>query len=164
MQAKHNAQRCPNCNALNTFLGYSPGDHAPCRDCRHPVLVEGERPDGSVVAAAAENAPTGLKWWECMAALDAHRVIVGVTKPNTLAEMAPKPDMVNHPPHYTNHPSGVECIEITEHMNFCLGNAMKYIWRAGEKGDALEDLKKARWYLDREIARIEKTQENDERE
>lgn len=62
-------------------------------------------------------------------------------------------DPVNHPRHYTGHPSGVECITITEHMNFCLGNAMKYIWRAGEKGDAIEDLKKARWYLDREIAR-----------
>ena len=62
-------------------------------------------------------------------------------------------DPVNHPAHYTGHPSGVECITVTEHMNFCLGNAMKYIWRAGEKGDALEDLKKARWYIDREIAR-----------
>jgi hypothetical protein len=53
------------------------------------------------------------------------------------------------------HPSGVECIQITEHMNFCLGNAVKYIWRAGLKdghGD-VEDLKKARWYIDREIAR-----------
>lgn len=60
-------------------------------------------------------------------------------------------DVVNHPRHYTQHPSGVECITVTEHMNFCLGNAMKYIWRAGEKGDALEDLRKARWYLDREI-------------
>ena len=65
-------------------------------------------------------------------------------------------DPVNHPKHYTGHPSGVECIQITEHMNFCLGNAMKYIWRAGEKGDALEDLRKARWYLDREIKRREK--------
>lgn len=62
-------------------------------------------------------------------------------------------DPVNHPKHYTKHPSGVECITVTEHMNFCLGNAMKYIWRAGEKGDALEDLRKARWYLDREIER-----------
>ena len=62
-------------------------------------------------------------------------------------------DPVNHPKHYTAHPSGVECITVTEHMNFCLGNAMKYIWRAGEKGDALEDLRKARWYLDREIER-----------
>lgn len=62
-------------------------------------------------------------------------------------------DMVNHPPHYTDHPSGVECIDITEHMNFCLGNAIKYIWRADLKADAVEDLEKARWYLDREIER-----------
>lgn len=60
-----------------------------------------------------------------------------------------------NPQHYRSHPSGVECIEITEHMNFCLGNALKYIWRAGLKGEALEDLRKARWYVDREIARIE---------
>ena len=62
-------------------------------------------------------------------------------------------DPVNHPRHYTEHPSGVECIQITEHMNFCLGNAVKYIWRAGLKHDTVEDLQKARWYLDREIAR-----------
>jgi hypothetical protein len=65
-------------------------------------------------------------------------------------------DAVNHPAHYTAHPSGVECIAITEHMGFCLGNAVKYIWRADLKhDDALEDLRKARWYLDREIARRE---------
>ena len=64
--------------------------------------------------------------------------------------------VVNHPPHYTGHPSGVECITVTEHMNFCLGNAMKYIWRAGEKGDAVEDLKKAAWYINREIERLTK--------
>jgi hypothetical protein len=61
--------------------------------------------------------------------------------------------MVNKPPHYTDHPSGVECIEIAEHMNFCLGNALKYIWRADLKGNAVEDLKKARFYIDREIER-----------
>lgn len=60
-------------------------------------------------------------------------------------------DAVNHPKHYTNHPSGVECIQITEHMNFCLGNAVKYIWRADLKADAIEDLEKARWYIDREL-------------
>jgi len=62
---------------------------------------------------------------------------------------------VNHPPHYTVHPSGIECIQITEHMNFCQGNAVKYIWRAGLKGNPVEDLLKARWYIDREIARLE---------
>ena len=63
-------------------------------------------------------------------------------------------DPVNHPKHYTTHPSGVECIEVTEHMNFCVGNAIKYLWRAGLKGEQVEDLRKARWYIDREIARI----------
>lgn len=65
-------------------------------------------------------------------------------------------DNINHPSHYTSHPSGVECIQITEHMNFCLGNAVKYLWRAGLKDNALEDLKKAAWYINREIERIEK--------
>ncbi len=63
-------------------------------------------------------------------------------------------DPVNHPKHYTAHPSGVECIEVTEHMNFCVGNAIKYLWRSGLKGEQIEDLRKARWYIDREIARI----------
>lgn len=56
-------------------------------------------------------------------------------------------DMVNHPPHYKKY--SIECIEITEHLSFCLGNAVKYIYRAGEKGDAIEDIKKALWYLNR---------------
>ena len=64
-------------------------------------------------------------------------------------------DTVNHPPHYTAHPSKIECIQITEHMNFCLGNAIKYLWRAYLKHDAIEDLKKAVWYVNREIERRE---------
>lgn len=64
-------------------------------------------------------------------------------------------DPVNHPKHYCSHPSGTECITITEHMTFLLGNAMKYIWRADDK-NGLEDLRKARWYLDREIANRER--------
>lgn len=61
-------------------------------------------------------------------------------------------DMVSHPPHYTAHPSGIECIQITEHMNFCLGNAVKYLWRADLK-NGIEDLEKAAWYIAREIER-----------
>lgn len=60
---------------------------------------------------------------------------------------------VDHPFHYTAHPSGVECIQITEHMNFCLGNAVKYIWRASLKGKERQDLEKAIWYLQRELGR-----------
>lgn len=70
--------------------------------------------------------------------------------------MSDTTDMVNHPPHYTAHPSGIEAITICEHFNFCVGNAIKYLWRAGLKGDALEDLKKAEWYVKREIERREK--------
>lgn len=60
-------------------------------------------------------------------------------------------DVVSQPPHYTAHPSGIECIQVTEHMGFNLGNAIKYIWRCDLKQDAIEDLKKAKWYIEREI-------------
>lgn len=64
-------------------------------------------------------------------------------------------DEVNHPKHYTAHPSGVECIQITEQMGFNLGNAIKYVWRADLKDNAVQDLKKAVWYIEREIKRRE---------
>jgi len=70
-------------------------------------------------------------------------------------------DAIN-PNHYKNGASRcecgktIECIHITESMNFCLGNAIKYIWRADYKNNAIEDLKKARWYIDREISKREK--------
>lgn len=61
---------------------------------------------------------------------------------------------VDHPPHYNQSPSGVECITVVEHMPFNVGNAVKYLWRAGHKADVLEDLEKAAWYVDREIQRV----------
>lgn len=68
----------------------------------------------------------------------------------------PNVDMVNHPPHYKQHPSGIECIQITEHMGFNLGNAVKYIWRADLKSNVVEDLKKAIWYIQRELEKRER--------
>ena len=62
-------------------------------------------------------------------------------------------DAVNQPKHYTAHPSGIECIQVTEHMGFNLGNALKYIWRCDLKKDAIEDLNKAIWYIQRELAK-----------
>jgi len=64
-------------------------------------------------------------------------------------------DPINHPVHYTAHPSGIECIDVTRHMGFNLGNAVKYIWRADLKNNAIEDLKKAIWYLQDEIKKRE---------
>lgn len=66
-------------------------------------------------------------------------------------------DPVNHPKHYTSHPAGIECIQVTEHMSFNIGNVVKYLWRADEKGAAIEDLKKASWYLNREIEKRERS-------
>jgi len=71
-------------------------------------------------------------------------------------------DMVNHPDHYTSDPSGVECIEVTRHRNFNIGNAIKYLWRAGLKESAgkdilekqVEDLRKAVFYINDEIVRL----------
>ena len=72
-------------------------------------------------------------------------------------------DNVNHPAHYNSHPSGIECIEIARHYCFSIGNAIKYLWRAGLKQDAaltdldkeIEDLKKAKWYIDDRIKELE---------
>jgi hypothetical protein len=70
-------------------------------------------------------------------------------------------DPIN-PEHYTSHPSGIECIQVTEHMGFNLGNTMKYVWRVSNASDRIwncpdhiEDLKKALWYINREISRME---------
>lgn len=65
-------------------------------------------------------------------------------------------DSVNHPLHYTSHPSGVECIELNEDLNFCLGNAVKYCFRGDNKVQSAgtEDIKKAGWYARRELERL----------
>lgn len=73
-------------------------------------------------------------------------------------------DVVEHPSHYTSHPSGIECIEITRHHNFPVGNAIKYLWRAGLKQEEgkdqvdkqIEDLRKAKQYIDFEIESLER--------
>lgn len=72
-------------------------------------------------------------------------------------EIVSKVDPVN-PPHYKCNPSGVEAIEVTQHMSFCIGNAMKYLWRCGLKRTEhpVTDLRKAIWYLEKEIGRLER--------
>lgn len=59
-------------------------------------------------------------------------------------------DNVNHPAHYESN-GPFECIELTEQYDFCLGNAIKYVWRHMDKGHPVEDLNKALWYIQREI-------------
>lgn len=81
----------------------------------------------------------------------------GCSELNKKPKLASKYDPVNHPSHYTSY-SGLEVIDLTEQMNFCRGNAVKYICRAGKKSKETEvqDLEKAIWYLNREIERIKK--------
>ena len=62
---------------------------------------------------------------------------------------------VTKPSHYNSHPSGIQCIDITKHMGFNLGNVIKYVWRADLKDNAIEDLKKAKWYIENEIEKRE---------
>ena len=64
-------------------------------------------------------------------------------------------DPVDNPAHYTQHPSGVECIQIAKHHSFCIGNALKYLWRHEHKGNPIEDLRKAMRYIAEEIDRLE---------
>lgn len=79
-----------------------------------------------------------------------------------------KKDNINHPSHYTSHPSGIECIDIAEHHDFCIGNVIKYLWRAGLKSEdgiskkekQIEDLKKAIWYIKREIKHLSNGRNN----
>ena len=76
-----------------------------------------------------------------------------------------RPDMVNHPPHYNTHPSGIECIDIVEWLGFNIGSAVKYLWRAPYKMPSqLEDYRKAIWYIQREIERLEKSWSKGRRE
>jgi hypothetical protein len=73
-------------------------------------------------------------------------------------------DNVNNPKHYTSDPSGIECIEITRHRNFNIGNAIKYLWRKGLKDSdsQVQDLQKAVWYINDEIKRLENITNRDQ--
>ena len=74
----------------------------------------------------------------------------------------PEAELINHPIHYGGEDNPYEAIKVIEawKLGFCLGNAVKYISRAGKKEGAplLDDLKKARWYLDRCISQLEKSE------
>lgn len=81
-------------------------------------------------------------------------------------EVMDAPQSVRHPEHYTSHPSGVECIDIVKHHNFCIGNVIKYCWRQGLKdGESnIKDLMKARQYIEFEIERIRNETSNSDNE
>lgn len=97
------------------------------------------RVDGYFVDLVRVAWPSGHRIWHAEEAL-------------TAAQSPPAPDLVNHPPHYTT--GGIETIDFirAKQLDYCLGNVVKYITRAPHKGNEVQDLKKARWYLDRAIS------------
>ncbi|WP_437418198.1 DUF3310 domain-containing protein [Stutzerimonas chloritidismutans] len=123
------------------------------REQRHSMTLQ--RDDGA-------NSQHLADWIEAVAngTVDTAEAIPQRTEPGDLAAataaftaaalaLNAEADMVNHPPHYTGHPSGVECIEVAEHLPFCLGNAFKYLFRRDAKGNPLENIEKAIWYVNR---------------
>ena len=99
--------------------------------------------------------------WDDLFSLDPRQVCVGcsrVAKGCTCLDPVPTHDPVANPAHYTWFPADIEPIDLIEHLPYNRGAACKYLMRAGRKdtADEIEDLKKARWYVDREIARLGK--------
>jgi hypothetical protein len=130
-----------------------------CEKCNRPKATEGVVEPMAILSKCSlvlcwrELRPQSAVFRDdCERAADPLR---GLSVESAVDPEDDKTEKVDHPPHYTGHPSGVECITIVEHFGFNLGNAIKYIWRAALKGDLVEDLKKARWYIDREIGRLE---------
>jgi hypothetical protein len=118
----------------------------PKEECNHTL-------DAAGTTIVVENADRGLSSCTvCRKVFGADGGVIGNPKSS---------DPVNHPSHYTSLPARcsacghpIKCIDVAEHMGFSLGNALKYLWRAGKKGDLLEDLKKAAWYVNREIEKL----------
>lgn len=148
---------------VDSFGTAQPSTKNQCRQCMR--LVRSKRLDEKLgmpgynpeppELASEEPETTG----EQEAAGDQDQDIMEIIADITGPETAPSVDMVNHPPHYNQHPKQIECIDVIEDNPYPnLANAMRYLWRVswGGKWDSQEDLNKAVWYVQREISRREK--------
>lgn len=143
------------CNC-ETFAKLVKPESDNCKTCIHPMRMH-------ISSGCYQSVPSDLYLDEScgctVPGLQTDDVLNGRESVNSYRERVGKmeeaPDNVNHPSHYNQY-KGVEVIDLTEQMNFNRGNAVKYICRAGFKDPEkeLEDLEKAKWYLDREINRI----------
>lgn len=109
---------------------------------------------------AIDHLPVPGGKWVCGCLFEAHADVREADRCRSDAVLRDLAEVssINHPKHYNAHPSGVECIDVVETYSFNVGNAIKYLWRAGLKSkDPLEDLRKAEWYVRREIQRLEKS-------
>lgn len=122
--------------------------------------ISGEIEDGDAVLWQRHTQPEELPFIDDEPEhKELDQLILENSEPVAIPESWLKDDAVNHPTHYTTHPSGIECIEITRHHDFAIGNAIKYLWRAGLKDsdNEVQDLKKAIWYIQDKINQLEKS-------
>jgi len=138
--------RCCKCGGEGIGYQYLPNRSTPFYGvkCRHHDC---HKVQGAETAAEAHDVWNAIQGQRLVEPSDLEAAAVAL---NTAERaLTAKADMVNHPPHYTGHPSGVECIEVAEHLPFCLGNAFKYLFRRDAKGNPLENIEKAIWYVNR---------------
>jgi len=137
---------CSKCNGVAIGYDYSPSGNAFIHGvkCRYRGCQAVEGADTETEAHDAWNA---IQLEQLTAPSDLQAATAAFNA--AARELNAEADMVNHPPHYTGHPSGVECIEVAEHLPFCLGNAFKYLFRRDAKGNPLENIEKAIWYVNR---------------
>lgn len=132
----------------------------------NPIFASnnGGRGYGAMSSGASENYAedprTEMLFWEKTRLEAAQKLAAessGIPKEDANELQMDYGDGINHPPHYCESKAkcreghSIECIDITRHLNFNIGNAIKYLWRCDHKGAALDDLKKAAWYIDDEI-------------
>lgn len=138
--------QCPRC------MGYS-SNPAICDHCKWPINKPFSVSSDTPICQNCKHESSDLSLGLCpycikrvglKAAINAERAVHG---DGTLVI----DDPVNHPKHYCSHPSGIECITITRHFNFNIGNIIKYLWRSNLKDHPIQDLEKALWYLKDEI-------------
>lgn len=137
---------CSKCNGVAIGYDYSPSGNAFIHGvkCRYRGCQAVEGADTETEAHDAWNA---LQLEQLADPSDLQAATAAFHA--AARELNAAADMVNHPPHYTGHPSGVECIEVAEHLPFCLGNAFKYLFQRDAKGNPLENIEKAIWYVNR---------------
>lgn len=144
---------CPECEKVMTppEAGYS--KEITCEACGETFIHRKDKPTGRWPKYCPECLPKYSKVPKKKDEAVAEKIVKAIEEPEV--KVTPKKeDVINHPSHYTR--GNIEVIDFIEdqQLPYHLGNVIKYIARAGHKGDKLEDLKKARWYLDRYINEV----------
>ena len=149
---------CPECEIVMTPPGGGVSRELTCEGCGTTFIHKKEKAQGRWPKYCPECHPkyskVPKKKEETVQTI-AKKIVKAIEEPEVkVVELPKKEDVINHPSHYTR--GNIEVIDFIEdqQLPYHLGNVIKYIARAGHKGDKLEDLKKARWYLDRYIKEV----------